>query len=196
MRHVVVAEDLLFHAALAHALDHRGVVELVGEDHAVGQQPRDGRDRRLVGNEPRGEHQRRFLAMEVGERPLELDQRPVGARDIARAAGADAELAGRLLHRGDHFGMLAHAEIVVRAPDGDLARIVGRVAKTPRETARNALEIGKHAVALLLPQRIDRVFEYAAIVHVVPMPPADWTHAAPARLDTDQFAASARPLSP
>ena len=166
MLDVVVAEDPLFHPRLAHALDHRGVVELVGEDHAVRHQPRDGRDRRLVRNEARGEDQRRFLAVEVGERTLELDQRPVGARNVARAAGADAELAGGLLHRGDHRGMLAHAEIVVGAPDGDLARVVGRVAiEGARKPPGDALEVGKDAVALLLAKRVDGILEESAIVH-------------------------------
>src|SRR6516162_1836384 len=35
MRHVVVAEDLLLATGLAHALDHRIVVERVRQDHAV-----------------------------------------------------------------------------------------------------------------------------------------------------------------
>jgi hypothetical protein len=35
MRHVVVAEDLLLAAGLADALDHRIVVERVGQDQAV-----------------------------------------------------------------------------------------------------------------------------------------------------------------
>ena len=37
MRDVVVAEDLLLAAAVADAGDHRGVVQLVGEDDAAGQ---------------------------------------------------------------------------------------------------------------------------------------------------------------
>jgi hypothetical protein len=37
VRDIVVAEDALFHAGLAHALDHRGVIELVGENHTIGQ---------------------------------------------------------------------------------------------------------------------------------------------------------------
>ena len=166
MRDIVVAEDLLFHPRLAHALDHRGMVELVREDEAVRHQPGDGRDRRLVRNEARGEDQRRFLAVEVGERSLEFDQRPVRARDIARPAGTDAELGGNILHGRDHRRVLAHAQIVVRTPDGDLARIVGAVAiDRGGEMPGHPFEIGKDAVALLCPQRVDCVFKNTAIVH-------------------------------
>ena len=79
MIEIVMAEDLLRGAGTADALDHRGVIELVGEDHAIGQQPRDRADRRLVGDEARGEDQRRLFAMKVGEFPFERDDRMVGA---------------------------------------------------------------------------------------------------------------------
>ena len=45
----------------------------------------------------------------------------VGAGDVAGAAGAGAHRASRLVHGVDHGGVLAHAEIVVGAPDGDFA---------------------------------------------------------------------------
>jgi hypothetical protein len=119
MADVVVAEDLLLGAGAAYTLDHRGVIELVGQDQAVGQQPADGRDRRLVGDEAGGEDKCGLLPVQVGELELQLDQRVVGAGDVAGAAGAGAHAAGRLLHGLDDLGVLAHAEIVVGAPDGD-----------------------------------------------------------------------------
>jgi hypothetical protein len=39
-----------------------------------------------------------FLAVQVGELKLELDQRMVGAGNVARAAGARAHAAGGILH--------------------------------------------------------------------------------------------------
>ena len=53
---------------------------------------------------------------------LELHDRMMGAGDVAGAAGAGAVGARRLDARLDHVGMAAHAEIIVRAPDGDFAR--------------------------------------------------------------------------
>ena len=143
MGDVVVAEDLLFRAGAAHALDHRGVVQLVRNDQAIRQQPGDGRDRRLVGDEAGGEHQRRLLAVQVGKFELKLDQRMVGAGNVARAAGARAHAARRLLERGDHVRVLAHAEIVVGAPDGDFLgacrwRARSRAGNEPAMRSRSA----------------------------------------------------------
>ena len=41
MRHVVVPVDALLRAGMAHAFDHRGVIEFVGEEDAAGQEPRE-----------------------------------------------------------------------------------------------------------------------------------------------------------
>jgi hypothetical protein len=142
------------------------VVELVGEDHAVRHQPRDGGDCGFVGHEPRREHQRRFLAVEIGERTLEFDQRMRGARNVARTAGAGAEPGGGICHRGDHCPMLPHPKIVVRAPHRDLTGIARLVAiDRAGKIAGNALEIGEHPIALLRAKRIDGILEESAIVH-------------------------------
>src|SRR5262249_4899117 len=72
--------------------------------------------------------------------------------NVARAAGAGAHAGRGFDHGADHLRVLAHADVVVRAPDHDRARAVrgmpGRVGKTPGD----ALEIGKHAVAPFLLQ--------------------------------------------
>ena len=122
MREIVVAENLLVAAGLADALDHRIVVVGVRQDQAVRNQLGDGRDAGLVRDIARGEDQRGGLAVQVGELALQLDQRMVGAGDVAGAAGAGAHAGRGLDHGADHLGVLAHAEIVVGAPDHDLAR--------------------------------------------------------------------------
>ena len=66
-----MAEDLLLAAGLAHALDHRVVVQRVGQDQAVRDQLGERRDAGLVRDVARGEDQRRLLAVEVGELALE-----------------------------------------------------------------------------------------------------------------------------
>ena len=121
---VVVAEDVLLAAAMADALDHRGVVLLVGEDHEAGDQALQGRERGIVGDIGRGEQKRRLLAVEVGKLGLELDMIMGGAGDVAGAAGAGADSVDRLMHGGEHHRVLAHAEIVVGAPHGDVADAV------------------------------------------------------------------------
>jgi hypothetical protein len=64
--------------------------------------------------------------------------------------------------------MLAHAEIVVGAPDHDIALALRRVPHRMRKPARDALEIGKDAVAPFVMQAIEGVLEKLAIIHVKP----------------------------
>ncbi len=88
--------------------------------------------------------------MQVGELALELDQRMVGAGDVAGAAGAGAHAGCGLDHRADHLWVLAHAEIVVGAPHDDVARPLRRVPDRAREASGEPLEIGEHPVAALV----------------------------------------------
>ena len=110
---VVVQEDLLRPAAIADTGDHRGVILLVRKDDAAGKQLRQRREGSFVGNECRGKEQRRFLAVEAGKLVLEFDVIVRRSGDVARSAGACADEVDRLVHCGEHLGMLAHAEVVV-----------------------------------------------------------------------------------
>ena len=87
----------------------------------------------------------------------------VVARDVARPAGAGTHRPQRFLHRRQHRRVLAHAEIVVRAPDGDLG--TDPVIKCARKLAATPLEVGEHAVASLSPQRLETLFEEPFVVH-------------------------------
>src|SRR5581483_6508363 len=71
--------------------------------------------------------------------------------DVAGAAGTGAGTVDRRMHRGRDLRMLAKAEIVVAAPDGDFPRRVAgcRAIERLRETALDALEIGEDAVTPL-----------------------------------------------
>ena len=164
MRHVVVAENLLLAMRLAHALDHRIVVPGIRQDQAIRHQPRQRRDAGFVGDVAGGEDQRRFLAVQIGELALKLDQRMIVAGDIAGAAGAGAHPGRGLDHGADHLGVLAHAEIVVRAPDHDVLRPVRRMPHRMRKAPGDAFEVGKHAVAPLAMQPVERAGEIAAII--------------------------------
>ena len=89
------------------------------------------------------------------------------ARDVAGSAGAGADRAQRLFHRREDRGMLPHAEIVVRAPHGDLgadAMIIGA-----REAAAAPLEVGKDAISPLGAQLTETRSEEALVIH--PGPP-------------------------
>jgi hypothetical protein len=111
---------------------------------------RQGRQCRVVGDIARGEDQRRVSLVQVGELALQQEMDMVVPRDIACAAGAGANRAQGLLHRRKDRPVLPHAEIVVRAPDGDFG--TDAVIEGPRKAAATPLEIGKEAIASFAPQ--------------------------------------------
>ena len=165
VRHVVVAEHAAGSAAVADAGDHRGVVQRVGEHQAAGQAGGQGRERRLVGDVARGEDQGRVLAMQAGQFALQLDMQVVGAGDVARAAGAGALRRHRVTHGLEHQGVAAHAEVVIAAPDHDLARGAHRrPVQGQRIAAGQPLQVGEHAIAALAAQPAQRVAEEPLVV--------------------------------
>ena len=165
MGEIVVAEDLLLAAGLAHALDHRIVVVGVRQDQDVRNELGERRDAGLVRDIAGGEDQRGFLAVQVGEFGLELDQRVIGAGNVAGAAGAGAHAGGGLDHGADHLGVLAHAEIVVGAPDDDFARAFRGVPDRVREPAGDPLQFREHAIAPLVMQAVQGVIEEGLVIH-------------------------------
>src|SRR6185312_13131655 len=98
------------------------------------------------------------------------------AGNVAGSACACAMRAGGLDRGLDDAGMSAHAEIIVRAPDGHLARMVFLAVRAPlgdREPARVALEIGEGPVTPFRLQARERVLEAPLIVHRLSF----WPHA-------------------
>ena len=161
-----MAPDLLLAAGLADALDHGIMIERVGQDQALRQQLCDRGDTGLVRHIARREHQRRRLVVQVGELPLELDQRMVGAGDVACAACAGAHTRCGLDHGADHLRMLSHAEIVVRAPYDDVALALRGVPDRVRKPACDTLKISKDPVATLVPQFAQGRRKITLVVHV------------------------------
>src|SRR6185437_8351424 len=85
------------------------------------------------------------------------------ARDVACAAGAGAGLVDRFMHRGTDVGMLAHADIVVGAPDGDLA--AADMIVCARKCTGLAFKIGEHPVATFGPERVETRLEKTFVIH-------------------------------
>ena len=122
MLDVVVVPDQLVATGVTHAFDHRIMIERIAEDQAIGNELGDGRDAGLVGHVAGCEHKRGILAVQIGQLPLELDERMIGTGNVAGTAGTGAKARRCRDHGADDFGVLPHAEIIVRAPDHDIAR--------------------------------------------------------------------------
>src|SRR5262249_17048555 len=71
----------------------------------------------------------------------------------------------RLMHSAQHGWMLAHTEIIVRAPDCYGARPLWRMMNGAREFAAPPENIGKHAVTSLQRQRTQRPLKLPLIIH-------------------------------
>src|SRR5262244_395513 len=165
MLDIVVAPDPLLATRLAHALDHRIVVERVRQDQAIRNELGNRRNAGLVRYITGCEDERRFLAVQIGKLTLQRNQRVVGSGDIASAAGSGADARRRRHHRADHLRVLSHAEIVVRAPDHDLAPAGWRMPDRVRETAGDPLEVCEHSIALLFSQAPQRRSKERVVIH-------------------------------
>ena len=78
------------------------------------------------------------------------------------------------------FSCLTHAQIVVGAPDGDFAGIVGAVAEHRLgEGTGYALQVGEHAIAALVSQGVEGLFKGIAVVEHVRFSP--WIARGPAQ---------------
>ena len=166
MGHVIVPEDRLFGARQLDARDDRGMVHLVGQDQHVRKLRHKGRQAGLVGDIAAGKGQGAFLAVKGGQLVLERDQSVAGAGDVAGAAGTGAARRCRRAHRRDHVRMLAHAQIIVGTPDGDLLRRAIVVTQGNRMTADDPLELDEMPIAVLGFQPVQLRTEMRGIVTV------------------------------
>src|SRR5437763_6276210 len=103
----------------------------------------------MVGHIARRENERRFLAMQLRQLGLELHQRAIRTRDVARPTRTCTHPARGRAHRFDHFWVLAHAEIVVGAPEHDIVLAVRTIPESMGELSHFALQVDEDAIAPL-----------------------------------------------
>ena len=161
---IVVGEDSLLRPAVPDAGDHGRVVRGVREEDATGEMRAERGKARFVGRVAGGEEERRLGAVKVRELLLEQHVVVRRAGDVARAAGARAVPVDRVLHRGANDIVLAHSEIVVRAPHRDFHRSGRRVVYRSWETAVSPLKIRKDSVPALRLEVLDTVSEESFVV--------------------------------
>ena len=99
------------------------------------------------------------------------------AANVAGAARAGADFVQRRLHRFDDGRMLAHAEVIVGAPDGDrLGAVVAGEALRVGVGALGAQDVDEDAIAAFVVQPVDRRLEDLVVVHVFPAGPGSRPH--------------------
>ena len=142
------------------------MVHLVGQDQRVRKLRHEGGQACLVGDIAAGEGQGAFLSVKGGQFVLQRDKGVAGAGDVAGAAGAGAARRRRRAHRRDHVRMLAHAQIVVGAPDSDLLRGAIVVAQGNGMATDDPLELDKMPIAVLGFQPVQLRTEMRGVVTV------------------------------
>ena len=110
---VIMPEDVLFDPAIANARNHGSVVERNRYDGHARDSSRQCRKRRFVGNKARGEDQRRFAPVQVGNLSFEPQMEMDVAGEIARTAAAGTVRLNRCDHRLEHRRMLTRAKTIV-----------------------------------------------------------------------------------
>src|SRR5690606_4927163 len=113
-----------------------------------------------------GEDESGFLAMQVRKFLFQTNVVVRGARNIPGASRTRATVIDRFFHRLDHGRVLAHAEIVVGTPYGDVSGPVGRMARGARKIAAMPLKIGKHPVSTFSVKTIQFALEKCLEIHV------------------------------
>jgi len=74
------------------------------------------------------------------------------------------------MHRCEDFGMLAHAEIIVRTPNRHFMDTVISMTRGAREWACMTLEDSKNALATLGAKCVQPAVEIGLVVHVISPP--------------------------
>src|SRR6185295_8109890 len=89
----------------------------------------------------------------------------VGPGDVARAAGARSHAQRRLDHGAEDFRVLAHAEIIIRAPDHYLSWTSLGMPDSVRVAASYPFEFNEHSITIFAAESSQRVREVAIVVH-------------------------------
>src|SRR5260221_11773970 len=105
--------------------------------------------------------------MPIGQSAFQEDMLLSGPGDIARPTGAGTIAHQGRLHGTEHGRMLSHAEIVVRAPNGDFMRRCIRpfAPESAREPAGLSFKIGEDAIATFRPQLAQPILKKLLKIH-------------------------------
>ena len=106
MQRIVVAENVPRDSAVLDALDHGRVITGVREDLTARKSLGQGEQRRIVGYETRGEHQTRFLLVQVGQFHFQRFVQEGVAGNVARSARTRSVLIQRCPKTNIYFNFI------------------------------------------------------------------------------------------
>ena len=104
--------------------------------------------------------------MQIGDLRLQQHVIVVGAGNIAGTAGPGAATVDGCVHGCQDIGVLTHTEIIVGAPDRDLAYLAVHMHGSPGEFSGLTFQVGEYAIAALIPQRGYLIGEETFVIHV------------------------------
>ena len=104
--------------------------------------------------------------MEVGKFTLKLDMLMHRARYVARAARTCAAGLSRLRHGRNDVGMMAHAKIVVRAPDRDFTLALWAVVVGLGKRTAAPFHLRENAVVALFLQLVQLIGKQRVKIHL------------------------------
>src|SRR5262245_12196637 len=131
------------------------MVERVGKNQAARHEPGNGGDASLVRDITGRKNKSSLLSMQLRELVLDLHEGMARPRNVPGAARAGAHAGGGFNHGSNHLGVLPHPEIVVGAPDHDVAWPLRRMPTSVRKPPCYALEIGEHPISALGFERLN-----------------------------------------
>lgn len=117
MMHIVVAPDFALCFGVFHAVDKRCVVGGITEVYSVrSKYRRQSLQSKLIDHITARPHQPSFLLMQLSQLSFQIHYVSGIAPYVSRAPSPRASLIHSLVHGLHHFGVLAHAQVVIGTP--------------------------------------------------------------------------------
>lgn len=147
---------------MTDALDHRGVVQAIRENNAVGQFAAESRKSRIVCYIARRKDERSLLGVELCNCVLQCYSVLVVSGDVSGTSGTSSVVVQGLVHRLEYVWVASHAEVVVGAPDSHLV-LRGLLVGT-RKFLGQSVDVVEVAIRLVLVLLVQLIVVKAFVV--------------------------------
>src|ERR1044071_4382995 len=89
----------------------------------------------------------------------------IGAGNVARAAGSGTHTGSGFDHGPNDLRMLCHAEVIIRAPNHDIALALRGMPNGVWEASCNALQVDENPVTALVTEFVECRREQSLVIH-------------------------------